>query len=324
MNNVLVTGAAGYIGTVLVNRLLERGDRVVGVDNLSFGGEGLLSIFNHPRFKFVKGDIRDGAQMDNLLAEVDTVVHLAGIVGDPACSKQPELATEVNLTATLDFYERAQKAKAVRKFIFASTCSNYGKMKDVSVCTETSALNPVSLYAETKVAVEKVMLENKPRDGFVPTVLRFSTVYGIGPRMRFDLTVNDFVREVVLGRELVVFGEQFWRPYCHVEDLARSCLYVMDADTALVDREVFGVGSTEENYQKQMIVDEIKKQIPDMRVRFVKKDEDPRDYRVDFTKIATQLGFRITRRVPDGIREIKYLLEAGLLLDPMAKQYGNT
>ena len=324
MKSVLVTGAAGYIGSVLVNRLLEQGVSVVGLDNLSFGGESLLSVFNHPHFRFMKGDVRNSADLDQALESVDSVVHLAAIVGDPACAKTPELTKEINYTATLDLFARAEKAQNIKRFIFASTCSNYGKMEDQAICTEESALNPVSLYAETKVAVEKKMLGAQTRDDFVATVLRFSTVYGIGPRMRFDLTVNDFVREVALGRELVVFGEQFWRPYCHVEDLARSCVHVLNADPEAVNKEVFGVGSTEENYQKQMIVDEMLKQIPDMRVRYVKKDEDPRDYRVDFTKIADCLDFKITRRVPDGIREVKELIDAGMLIDPMAKHYGNT
>jgi nucleoside-diphosphate-sugar epimerase len=323
MKTVLVTGAAGYIGSVLVNKLLGEGLSVVGLDNFSFGGESLLSVFNHPNFQLMHGDVRNSADLDRALVNADSVVHLAAIVGDPACARDPELTKSINLTATLDLFARAEKAPNVKRFIFASTCSNYGRMEDKAICTETSALNPVSLYAATKVAVEKAIFETQTQDNFVSTVLRFSTVYGVGPRMRFDLTVNDFVREVVLDRELVVFGEQFWRPYCHVEDLARSCIHVLKADPEKVNKEVFGVGSTDENYQKQMIVDEMLKQIPDMKVSYVQKDEDPRDYRVDFTKISDQLGFKITRRVPDGIREVKELLQSGMLIDPMAQHYGN-
>ena len=157
----------------------------------------------------------------------------------------------------------------------------------------------------------------------MPTSLRFSTVYGLSPRPRFDLTVNEFTRELVLGEELVVFGEQFWRPYCHVRDLARSALAVLDAPREAVAFDVFNVGSSDENYRKQRIVELILEQVPGGRVRYVHKEEDPRDYRVSFEKIRRQLGFRITRTVPDGIREIKRVLELGFLPDPYAPKYAN-
>jgi nucleoside-diphosphate-sugar epimerase len=193
----------------------------------------------------------------------------------------------------------------VKTFVFASTCSNYGKMPDPEkFLDENGRLAPVSLYAESKVTFEKFLLSQPHDNTCKPTCLRFSTVYGMSPRIRFDLTVNEFTREVALDRELVVFGEQFWRPYCHVEDLARSLVLVLESPEYKVAFEVFNVGDTSENYTKQMIVNEIVKQLPKAKVKYVQKNEDPRDYRVNFDKIKNQLGFTITKKVPDGIAEI--------------------
>jgi len=319
---VLVTGAAGYIGSVLTRQLLETGYSVRGFDKLFFGGESLLGIFNHPEFEFVYGDIRNSKQIEAALNGIDYVVHLAAIVGDPACAKQPELAKETNWEASKSLFELSQQ-KDVQRFVFASTCSNYGKMEGNDYVTEESPLRPVSLYAELKVKFEKFILESNTRNDFVPTALRFSTVYGISPRMRFDLTVNEFVRDLYFGKELEVFGEQFWRPYCHVEDLARSCLAVLESDKEKVDHNVFNVGDTQENYTKKMIVEEILKVLPNAKIKYVYKEEDPRDYRVSFQKIRDILGFRISKTVPQGIRELVNLLESKLLSDPYSNKYRN-
>jgi len=149
-------------------------------------------------------------------------------------------------------------------------------------------------------------------------------VYGLSPRMRFDLTVNDFMREISMGKELVVFGEQFWRPYCHVVDLARSCILILEKEKYLVDNQVFGVGSTDENYSKQMIVNEILKLIPSAKIKYVQRDEDPRDYRVNFSKIYNDLEFKITKTVPDGLRDVHDILQTGIINKPFDSKYSNT
>lgn len=323
IKKVLVSGGAGYIGSVLVRLLLEKGFAVRVIDKLSFGGEPLLDWLNHPQFEFVKGDIRNEADVAAALQGVDAVAHLAAIVGDPACAQEPELARATNYDASVQFYNLAEKAGA-KRFVFASTCSNYGKMEDPEgYVNEDSQLAPVSLYAETKVAVEKFLLGQERGNTCKPVCLRFSTVYGISMRPRFDLTVNEFTRELALGRELVVFGEQFWRPYCHVVDLARSVVAVLEAPEEKVAYDVFNVGDTAENYQKKMIVDAILEQLPDSRVKYVSKNEDPRDYRVNFSKIKERLGFTITMRVPDGIRQIRQVISAGFLNDPDDARYRN-
>lgn len=319
----LVTGGAGYIGSVLTQILLETGYKVRVLDNLTFGGESIVDLLNHPNFDFVKGDVRDTADLKRAMQGVRFVAHLAAIVGDPACAKEPEMARAINLQGAINAYEAANES-GVERFVFASTCSNYGKMKDPNAfVTETSELSPVSLYAETKVAFEQFLL-GRPRDsGCRPIILRFSTVYGLSRRVRFDLTVNEFTRELALGRELLIFGEQFWRPYCHVFDLARSIVLACEARLNDVSFNVYNVGDTAENYQKQMIVEEIKQLIPAARVKYVARDDDPRDYRVNCDKIRDELGFELTMRVPDGIRQIKQALDDGFIRDPDDAKFRN-
>ena len=323
MKKILVSGGAGYIGSVLVRLLIEKGYHVRVIDNLSFGGEPILDLLNHDRFEFVKGDVRNEADVRKAVEGIDYVAHLASIVGDPACAQQPDLARSTNEEGSKLFYTIANEM-GVKRFVFASTCSNYGKMEDPnSFVTETSKLAPVSLYAETKVAVEQFLMSQPRSNSCKPTSLRFSTVYGLSQRPRFDLTVNEFTKELAMGRELVIFGEQFWRPYCHVVDLSRSVIAVMEAEESKVAFDVFNVGDTKENYQKQMIVDEIKKQLPNAKVKYVSKNEDPRDYRVSFEKINTRLGFHITKTVPDGIRQIIQTVKDGFILNPDDPKYKN-
>lgn len=324
MKKVLVTGAAGYIGSALVNQLLAEGDQVIGFDILNFNGESLLSVFNHPSFKFVKGDIRKKEDIEPVLDQVDSVVHLAAIVGDPACAKAPKVAEETNWVASKMIYDLCNAKENIKRFVFASTCSNYGKMKGNDFINEESALNPVSLYAKLKVKFEEYVTKSETREDFITTSLRFATAYGISPRIRFDLTVNEFTREIAYDKGLVIFGEQFWRPYCHVEDLAKACMMVIKADPVVVDKNVFGVGDTNENYQKKMLADILTELVPDCNISYVKKDEDPRDYRVEFSKIKNALGFKITRTVPESIGRIYKLLKDGLLNDPYDKKHGNT
>jgi nucleoside-diphosphate-sugar epimerase len=324
--NILITGGAGYIGSALTGLLLNNGYNVTVVDNLCFGGDSLLYVWSHPAFRFIKADVTSADNMKKIfdVYRFDAVIHLAAIVGDPACAKQPELTNRTNGDACLELLDISIKSN-VRRFIFASTCSNYGKMQDPDklVC-ETFPLAPISLYAELKVKFENVLLnELEKNSGFCPTALRFATVYGVSSRMRFDLTVNEFTRELALGRELEVFGEQFWRPYCHVIDLSRAILLVLQSDEEKVAYNVFNVGDTNENYQKQMIVNEIKKVIPDAKVKYVHKDEDPRDYRVSFDKIREELGFNISRNLEYGIVEIKDLIDSNILPDPDSSKYRN-
>lgn len=326
MKNILVTGGAGYVGSGLLRELLLKGYNVTCIDNLLFGGESLLDIWHNKNFTFYKCDINDSQKLDEVFLKnnFDGVIHLAAIVGDPACKINSDLAIKTNFESSKNLLEKSKNSE-VSKFIFASTCSNYGKMDDPEAYVdENSKLAPVSLYAELKVKFEKYMLsEIKKIDGFSPTSLRFSTVYGLSPRMRFDLTVNEFTKDLVLGKELIIFGEQFWRPYCHVKDFSNAFITVLNSPNEKVAYNVFNVGDTKENYTKQMIVNEIKKVLPNSKIKYVKKNEDPRDYRVNFDKIKKELGFKISMTVPDGIKEIKRVIQENLIQDPENQKYYN-
>tara|TARA_B100000965_G_C19566616_1_gene747134 strand:+ start:468 stop:1466 length:999 start_codon:yes stop_codon:yes gene_type:complete len=326
MKNILVTGGAGYVGSGLLRELLLKGYNVTCVDNLMFGGESLLSILHNKNFTFFNCDINDSKKLDEIFLknDFDGVIHLAAIVGDPACKLYPDLANKTNWISSRRLLEKSKTA-GVSKFIFASTCSNYGKMDDPEAyVNEKSKLAPVSLYAELKVKFEKYMLsEIEKDDKFSPTSLRFSTVYGLSPRMRFDLTVNEFTKDLSLGKELVIFGEQFWRPYCHVKDFSNAFITVLNSPNEKVAYNVFNVGDTNENYTKQMLINEIKKVIPNSKIKYVTRDDDPRDYRVNCDKIKKELGFKITMTVPDGIKEIKRLIQENLIKDPEDQKYYN-
>jgi len=321
--NILVTGGAGYIGSVLTRKLLEEGYTVKVADCLKWGGLSLLPFFSNPRFEFINTDLREEEGRKKALQEIDAVVHLAAIVGDPACKDEPELAEETNWQATKGLFDLAN-ISIIKRFIFASTCSNYGKIANSnSYIDETGILNPVSLYARLKVKCEEYILQAS-RKLMAVVSLRIATAYGVSGRMRFDLTVNEFAKDLALGKELVVFGEQFWRPYCHVEDICQACILALQADKELIDGQVFNVGDTRENYQKKTLVEMIRKRIPVAKVRFIHKDEDPRDYRVNFDKIRKTLKFKITRTVEDGIDEVITLVRSGAILDCDAQTYKNS
>ena len=326
MGNILVTGGAGYVGSGLLRELLSEGYKVTCVDDLMFGGESLLDIWHNANFTFVNCDVNDHEAFESVLVnnKFDAVIHLAAIVGDPACKLHSELAEETNWNSTKWLADKCMEI-GISKFLFASTCSNYGKMSDPeSYVDEDSILAPVSLYAELKVKFENYLLnEIEKKDDFTPTSLRFSTVYGLSPRMRFDLTVNEFTKDLAMGRELVIFGEQFWRPYCHVKDFSNAFITVLRAPSEKVAYNVFNVGDTSENYTKQMLIDEIKKALPEAKIKYVEKNEDPRDYRVNSDKIKRELGFEITMRVPDGINEVKKIVQEGVIQDPEDQRYYN-
>ena len=319
---VLVTGGSGYIGVPVCEELLASGRRVRVLDVLLHGQTAVADRLGRAGVELVQGDIRDPEARGAALRGTAGVVHLAAIVGDPACARDPALSHEVNVEASSALVADARRA-GVQRLIFASTCSNYGRMADPTVpITEEGELAPVSLYAEQKVRIERALLAGEG-DGLSPTCLRLATVYGAAPRMRFDLTVNEFTRDLWADRELEVFGEQFWRPYVHVRDAARAIGVALNASPERVGGNVFNVGRSGENYRKLDLVEEIRRRIQTGHVAYVHRDEDPRDYKVSFDKIRDTLGFETLMTVPDGIAEVIDALNAGQFRDPFDAVYRN-
>jgi nucleoside-diphosphate-sugar epimerase len=319
----LITGGAGYIGIPAVDELAAAGTTVRVLDGLLHEHqEEMASELESRGVEVIRGDLRDPGIRRRALDAVDRVVHLAAIVGDPACARAPELSHAVNVQGSAALLADA-RAAGVRRFVFASTCSNYGRLADPTVAVDEEApLAPVSLYAEQKVAIERALLN----DGHGPmavTCLRFATIYGVAPRMRFDLTVNEFTRDLWADRRLEVFGEGFWRPYVHVRDAARAIRLVLEAPPERVAGAVFNVGDSAENYRKLDLVELIRSQTARGSVRFIQRDEDPRDYRVAFDKIRRVLGFRPTMTVPAGVAEIVTALDEQRFADPFAPRYRN-
>jgi len=324
MTTVLVTGGSGYVGALVVHELAEAGADVRVLDSLLHGQEDLAAEQEAAGVHVIRADIRDAEARREALAGADAIVHLAAIVGDPACGRDPVESNAVNVDATQALLDDARDA-GVSHLVFASTCSNYGRMADPEVpITEEGQLAPVSLYAEQKVTMEQLILGANTTDGLNTTCLRFATVYGVAPRMRFDLTVNEFTRDLWAGRELEVFGEQFWRPYVHVRDAARAVRTVLlDSPREKVTGNVFNTGRSGENYRKLDLVEEISSQTDRGTVSYVQRSEDPRDYKVSFDKIKAELGFETLMTVPDGIAEIMSALDVERFGDPFDARHRN-
>jgi nucleoside-diphosphate-sugar epimerase len=320
---VLVTGGAGYVGVPLCQELLAAGCSVKVLDALVHGQEHVAQELERSGIEVIRGDIRDADARERALSGAGVVVHLAAIVGDPACARDPELSHTVNVEGARALIADA-RATGAGHIVFVSTCSNYGRMADPAIpIDERGELRPVSLYAEQKVSIERQLLA-KNLGATRTTCLRLATVYGVAPRMRFDLTVNEFTRDLWADRRLEVFGERFWRPYVHVRDVARAVRAVLEAEPERVDGQVFNVGHSEENYRKLDLVRCIREQIGAGVVSYVHRDEDPRDYRVSFEKICHDTHFQATMTVPDGIREVVSALSVGIFADPFDGAYRNT
>ena len=309
---VLVVGGAGYVGAVLTQRLLETGARVRVLDSLLYdNGFAIQHLLDHDRLTFTRGDFTDLATLSGVAAGATDVVLLASLVGDPICKKYPELALKVNQDGARRLIDGLDTL-GVRRFVFTSTCSNYGIHDPTALATEESALNPQSLYARTKIDVEKHLLGATEGSAFTGTVLRIATAYGLSPRMRFDLTVSQFARELGSGAPLLVYDADTWRPYCHVRDLSKAVMTVLAAPAATVQGEVFNVGDTGQSFTKRMIVEEIQRHLAGTRVDYRDGDTDPRNYRVSFEKIARVLDFQVDHAVQTYLPKLLAAVRAGV------------
>lgn len=310
---VLVTGGAGYIGSLLVRRLLASHHDVVVLDRLLFGEEPLGEVAGRPGYRLVTGDVRDRDLVDHLLHDRDAVIHLAAIVGEAACKADPRLAVETNLTATQHLAE-ATAAAGIARFVFASTCSVYGAGGEAKL-HEESPLAPTELYAETRVNAERA-LAGAIAHGLRPTVLRFGTVYGVSPRTRFDLVVNLLTARAMRDHAVSIFGGEQWRPFVHVDDVARALHESLEADLDRVGRETLNVGDNRENYQMKQLGPVLAQEIPGTEVKVVPEVVDQRSYHVVFDKIERVLGFHAGFNVARGVREVHDAIASGAIPDP--------
>lgn len=319
IKRVLVIGGAGYIGSALLPKLLEKGYKVRLVDLLLFGEGPIQDVKDHPNLEIMNADFRQIDIIVEAMRDVDAVIHLGAIVGDPACALDEDLTVEINLMATRMIAEVA-KGNGVERFIFASTCSVYGASNQV--LDENSKLNPVSLYARSKIASERVLMQMID-DRFAPVILRYSTIYGLSGRTRFDLVVNLLTAKAITEREITVFGGNQWRPFLHVDDAALSIFTVLRAPLSKVKGQTFNVGSDEQNYQIQDIGELIHKIIPRSKVINMGADTDARNYKVSFQKIRKEIGFLPNWSVEKGIRQVYDAFNNGKVHDYKDAQFSN-
>jgi nucleoside-diphosphate-sugar epimerase len=326
--HVLITGGAGYIGSLLTSELLRANYRVTVLDSLLFGGESLVPFLHHPNFHFVKVDVAEPRAVKDALKDgwqkPDAIIHLAAIVGFPACQAVgKQVAWRYNVEATKSVFGQAVDL-GVERFVFSSTYSNYGLSPDGRPVTEESALHPQSLYAETKIASEEFLLK-QTQASCAPLIFRFATLYGISPRTRFDLIVNQFVLEAFTRRQLIIYQRGYSRSFVHIRDVVRGVIMGLEAEREKICGEVFNLGTDNGNYSKDDIVRLVLKRIPETVVEY--KDltfgGDMRDITVSFAKIKNVLGFDTTLDVDDGIRELLSALKMGIIRNPSDEKYRN-
>ena len=316
---ILVVGGAGYIGSALLPHLLEKGHHVRVLDLLMFGRDPIRDVQDHPRLEVIQGDFQNLQTIIESVRDVDAVVHLGAIVGDPACNLDEDLTINVNLIATQVLAQQA-KAAGVDRFVFASTCSVYGACDET--LDERSEVRPVSLYGNTKLAAERVLWEMADSK-FQPTIVRFATIYGLSGRTRFDLVVNLMTAQAKLEGNITVFGGDQWRPFVHVKDAARAVSAILDASQDIVGKQIFNVGSDEQNYTIKQIGENVHQQVLGSNLTVSTDEFDIRNYRVSFRKIQELLGFVPEWTLERGIQQVLEAIASGEVTDFRAAQYSN-
>lgn len=315
---VLVVGGAGYIGSVLIRRLLEQGRAVKVLDTLMYGYSPLEGVLANPNLELIVGDCRNIQDLVRAVQGVGAIVHLAAIVGDPACELERQTALETNFAATRMLVEVA-KGHGVERFVFASSCSVYGAT-DQEV-DEKSHVEPISVYGQTKVDSENALLQSR-NGSFHPTILRLGTVFGLSNRPRFDLVVNLLSAKACQEGVITIFNGRQWRPFIHVKDVVEAMLLVLDAPVGLVSGETFNVGDSRLNHTLSEVGEIVREVFPDTRLEQV-ENADRRNYRVSFNKIRLRLGFQCKYRLKDGVLEVKAAFDENRITDYKDVRYHN-
>lgn len=319
LHTVLVTGGAGYVGSHLCRHLLNDGYRVVVLDKLLFGDAGIRDLYHNKNFKLIRGDIGNINTLIQAMRDVDSVVHLAGIVGDPACALDPIRTMEENHFATKALIDLCQHYR-VSRFVFSSSCSVYGT--STSRSDERSPLRPVSLYAKSKMYSERELLR-AAGPNFHPIILRFGTLYGYSPRMRFDLVVNGMTAHAFFNKNITVDGGSQWRPLVHVDDAARALLATLNAPLERVSGQIFNVGNSKENYRIVEIAEAVQKHLPKTKITHLNGVKDRRDYHVSFEKIRDIINFKTQHTLANSISEIVRRMREGDFKNWKQRKYSN-
>ena len=316
--SILVTGGAGYIGSVLTHKLVELSYDVRIIDSLIYGKDGISDLISKNSVELIEKDIRDEKILNEVVRDIDCVIHLAAIVGDPLCKKIPVAAKQINEDATKKLVNISKK-QGVKRFIFASTCSNYGS--SLTMVDENSPIQPISLYSKTKVNSENFILNTK-NSSFEPCILRFATAHGLSPRMRFDLLLQEFLRDAILDKKIRIYGSNFWRPLSHVDDISNACITTIKSSKNLISGQVYNVGNTSENYTKKMLAEIIQEFVPSTEIEITGSKTDLRTYKVSFDKIKNNLKFISKKTIRNSIQDILSKIEKGNL-DPRASEFSN-
>jgi len=315
---VLVLGGAGYVGSWLVGRLLESGQRVRVLDSAIYGLGAIQNLLDHPNLEFLHGDCRNIQDVVKAMRGISSVVHLAAIVGDPACELDRKTTIEINYAATRMLVEIA-KGHGVERFLFASSCSVYGATDELM--DENSQVEPISLYGETKVSSEETLLRTATST-FHPVIMRFGTVFGLSGRPRFDLVVNLLSARAYQDRVITIYNGQQWRPFVHVKDLAEAIILLLRAPVHSVSGEIFNIGDNRLNHTLDEVGNVIKEIFPGTRVEAV-ENSDRRNYRVNFNKIRDRVAFHSRYSLADGVREIKLAFESNQIVDYKDVKFSN-
>lgn len=302
---ILLIGGGGYIGSVIAEYFLIRNTYKVKIyDNFIYGNNFIKKNYlNTDDIFFTTGDVNDSEKLAKELYGVDYVVILAGLVGDPITKKYPNESLKINLLGIKNVLTTLNE-KDLKKVIFISTCSNYGLLENNQIADESYPLKPLSLYAEHKVQIENYILSLKNKIDYSPTILRFATAFGLSPRMRFDLSVNEFTYEIANKKELEIYDENTWRPYCHVQDFSRIIENVLEIEDNKTHFEIFNAGSDINHATKKDIINIIADYVPNLKVKYSKNGNDARNYRVDFSKLKKAFNFQPSFTIRDGVEEI--------------------
>jgi nucleoside-diphosphate-sugar epimerase len=313
---VLVTGGAGYVGSHLTRKLLARGHRVRVLDNFIYGSHGLDGVMEHPDVELMTGDICDDRALAKATKGVRAAVALAAIVGDAACDLEPSRTMAINYESTRQLLDACRAAK-VERLVFASSCSVYGANGN-DIIHERSQLNPVSLYARTRIMSEELLLAQSDVDILI---LRLATVCGVSPRMRFDLMVNTMTACATAQGAIRVSGAKQWRPHLHVQDAAAAFLAAVEAGRTR--EKTFNVGSDDQNYTVGEVAERVALQYPGTQIEYAPNGHDLRSYRVAFDRIREGLGFRAGHTIDDAISEVGGLMASGQVADFRHDQFHN-